>query len=171
MHFSSLTAPPTATPCPITTCLHSYCQCFGSPEAAQEKRDQQRTNLHSAFDEVTLVEAHSARRLSLDEALNLSDKNRHELKGDDKDHHYIVYWQSDSLQRREQNLGTIGQIYQRGSEHEHRGEVVKEKYADHNQCAAPDTFPRYIEHAPLPDDLWMRRWRDVEQYLHDVDEG
>ncbi len=97
MHFTAFAAPPAAASCSIAARLHSNRQCFGSSETAEEERDQQRTNFHSTLDEVTLVEAHSACRLSFNEALDLGDKNRYELKSDYKDHHDIVYWQSNPL--------------------------------------------------------------------------
>src|SRR2546426_734036 len=40
LHGTSLTTSPAATASTVATCLHGDGECFGSPETAEEKRDQ-----------------------------------------------------------------------------------------------------------------------------------
>src|SRR5947208_14107065 len=133
VHLASFAAPPAANGSCIAARLHGYGERLGSPEATKKEGDQQWTKLDDTLNEIALIKAHSTGGLGLYQSFYLSNKDGHEFEGYHKNHDKCIDGYTQLLQWCKQGLRTIGQVNQRGDEHQHRCQVIKEDDAHHKQ--------------------------------------
>src|SRR5207248_8410209 len=96
----------------IATCLHRHRQHLGSPEAAQEKRNEQGSKFYGTAEYITFIKAYSTCCLCFHQAFHLRNQNRYEFESDYKHHYQCIHRYTYSLQGREQCFRAICEINQ-----------------------------------------------------------
>src|SRR5215217_613280 len=150
--------------------VHSDGEHVGAVKAAYEDRDQQAPEAAGTGEGAALVEGDAAGRLGAGEALDLLYKDRDELYGYYEDEYELVDGDPEPLQRPEDQLEAVGQIYQRGSQHQHGGDVVEEDHAQPQYPGRAQSLGRDREHPPAPQVARLRRISLIEEDLEEQDE-
>src|SRR5919112_5571727 len=130
--------------------MHGGTEQVGAVEAADEDGDEEAPEPAGPGEGAALVEGDAAGGLRAGEALDLLDKDRDELDRDDEDQDQLVDGDPDPLQGAEDQLEAVGQVYERGRQHQHRGYVVEEDHAQAQDPRGAEPLNRDREHTPAP---------------------
>ena len=92
-----------------------------------------------------------------------------EFYGDHEDQYQLVDRHPETLERAEDELEAVGEIYERGREHEHGRDVVEEDDPQREDAGRVQALGRDREYPPAPQVVRLGHVSGVEEYLEEQD--